>query len=61
MPMPKNKMTAEEYFNNSPVTNKHIELRDGYVVDFASPTILHQRIVRRLGSELSQFIDKKGG
>lgn len=62
MPFPKNlKYTADEYFNMGRETNLHIELRDGEIVDFASPTVEHQRIVGVLYSKILGFIDKNKG
>lgn len=56
MPFPReHKMTAEEYFK-TPETNKHIELRDGVLIEFESPTIIHQTIVMRLAALIDNFI-----
>lgn len=62
MPYPgKGKMTAEEYFSKIPDTNAHIELRDGEIVNFATPTVEHQDIVGGLYSEIRNFIKRGGG
>lgn len=53
-------MTAEEYFR-TPETNKHIELRDGVLIEFATPTPQHQDIVLGLGSEIRYFIRANKG
>lgn len=56
MPYPKDhKMTAEEYFR-TPETNKHIELRDGVIIEFESPTIIHQSILGGLLCEIHDFL-----
>ena len=61
MPYPRDhKYTAEEYFK-TPETNKHIELRDGVIIEFAAPTVTHQRIVGRLSSEIFGFIKGNKG
>ena len=61
MPTPnEHKMTAEEYFK-TPETNKHIELRDGVLIEFATPTTQHQDIVGGLYYELRNFIRTNGG
>ncbi len=61
MPFPKeNKMTAEEYFA-TPETNKHIELRDGVIIEFESPTTIHQRIVMKLAFAIDNFINSNKG
>ena len=61
MPNPnEHKMTAEEYFK-TPETNKHMELRDGEIVNFATPTPQHQDVVGGLYSEIRSFIRTNGG
>lgn len=61
MPNPnEHKMTAEEYFK-TPETNKHIELRDGVLIEFATPTPQHQDIVLGLASEIRSFIRANKG
>ena len=52
-------MTTEEYFK-TPETNKHIELRDGVLIEFATPTTQHQDIVGGLYSEIRSFIRTNG-
>ena len=62
MPNPReHKMTAEEYFSNTPETNAHIELRDGEIVNFATPTVSHQRIVGKLFSFINNYIESNKG
>ncbi len=62
MPTPnEHKMTAEEYFKLAPETNAHMELRDGEIVDFATPTVLHQRIVGSLFRVIGNYIDSNKG
>lgn len=57
MPTPREtKMTAEEYFEKTPETNAHIELRNGAIVNFATPTVEHQDIVGGLYYEIRSFI-----
>ncbi|MCR5730969.1 MAG: Uma2 family endonuclease [Ruminococcus sp.] len=61
MPFPREtKITAEEYFK-TPETNKHVELRNGEIIDFATPTPEHQDIVLGLGSEIRSFIKHNNG
>ena len=61
MPIPHDrKYTAEEYFN-TPETNKHIELRDGVIIEFESPTIIHQTLVMRLSFKIDNFIISNNG
>lgn len=61
MPNPKDhKMTAEEYFS-TPETNKHMELRDGVLIEFATPTPEHQDIAGGLYAEIRSFIRTNGG
>lgn len=62
MPFPKNrKYTAEEYFNENPETNRHIELRDGEIVSLASPSVIHQRISGGIYRKIGNFIDSNNG
>lgn len=62
MPFPRDhKYTAEEYFNETPETNKHVELRNGEIVDFSTPTPEHQNIVGGLYAEIRSFIRKSNG
>lgn len=62
MPMPNNhKYTADEYFARTPETNEHVELREGQIVDFATPNVLHQEIVGGLYSEIRSFIRSNKG
>ena len=62
MPFPRDhKYTAEEFFNESPETKQHVELRDGKIIDFATPTIEHQDIVGGLYSEIRSFIKRNSG
>ena len=62
MPLPKgHKYTAEEYFALTPESNTHIELRDGEIVSFATPTVEHQDIVGSLYSEIRSFIRRNNG
>ena len=62
MPFPKDhKYTAEEYFAKTPESNKHIELRDGVIIEFESPTELHQDIVLGLGADIRSFIRANKG
>lgn len=62
MPFPRDhKYTAEEFFNESPETKQHVELRDGEIIDFATPTIEHQDIVGGLYSEIRSFIKYNDG
>lgn len=62
MPFPRDhKYTAEEYFNETPEINQHTELRDGEIIDFATPTIEHQDIVGGLYSEIRTFIRTNNG
>ena len=57
MPLPKkNKYTAEEYFALTPWADRHTELRDGEVIEFASPTTVHQDIAGSLYSEIRMYI-----
>lgn len=55
------KYTADEYFALTPETNEHVELRDGQIIDFATPTVLHQDIVGGLYSEIRSFIKNNKG
>lgn len=59
LPQP-NKMTADEYLQ-TPETNLHTELLDGEIVNFASPTVLHQEIVGGIYAEIRQFIRTNHG
>ena len=62
MPTPNDhKMTAEEFFKLAPETNTHMELRDGEIVDFATPTPEHQDIVGGMYSEIRTFIRTNSG
>lgn len=62
MPFPRDhKYTAEEYFTETPESNKHIELRDGVVIEFESPSEIHQDIILGLGSEILSFIRANKG
>lgn len=62
MPMPKGeKMTAKEFFERVPETDDHIELRGGVVIDFASPSAVHQRLALRISAVIDGYIRKKGG
>ena len=62
MPTPnEHKMTAEEFFKLAPDTNTHMELRDGEIVDFATPTPEHQDIVGGMYSEIRTFIRTNSG
>lgn len=62
MPYPRDhKYTAEEYFNETPDTNQHIELRDGKIVNHATPTTEHQDIVGGLYSEIRSYIKHNDG
>lgn len=62
MPFPRDhKYTAEEYFNETPETNKHVELRDGDIIDFASPSVLHQSVIGELFTEINRFIKANKG
>ncbi len=62
MPTPnEHKMTAEEFFKLAPETNTHMELRDGEIVDFATPTPEHQDIVGGMYSEIRTFIRTNSG
>lgn len=61
MPYPRDhKYTAEEYFK-TPETNKHIELRDGVIIEFESPSEIHQDIVLGIYSEIRSFIRNNKG
>lgn len=55
-----NKLTAEEYLK-TPETNRHVELRDGVIVDLASPTETHQTITLRLASAVDSYIRSNHG
>ena len=54
------KMTAEEFLR-TPETNQHTELWNGEVVNFASPSMLHQRLVLRISGSIDTFIQKNRG
>ena len=55
------KYTADEYFALTPDTNEHVELREGQIIDFATPTVLHQEIVGGLYSEIRSYIRSNKG
>lgn len=55
-----NTMTAEEYLKTAE-TNQHTELWDGEIVNFASPTVLHQQLVGRLYASILAFISQNKG
>ena len=62
MPTPREtKMTAEEYFKKTPETNAHIELRNGEIVNFATPTVEHQDIVLGIAVEIRSYIKANRG
>lgn len=62
MPMPNDhKYTADEYFALTPDTNEHVELREGQIIDFATPTVLHHEIVGGLYSEIRSYIRSNKG
>lgn len=54
------KMTAEEYLK-TPETNQHTELWDGEIVNFASPSVLHQQLVGRLYASILAFVSQNKG
>lgn len=55
-----NKMTSAEYLQTTE-TNRHTELWNGEVVNFASLTVLHQQLVGRLYSSILAFISQNKG
>lgn len=55
-----NKTTAKEYLK-TPETNRHTELWDGEIVNFASPTIVHQEIVGGMYAAILAFISNNQG
>lgn len=61
MPLPKDKITAEEFFEKVPEMNELCELIEGQIVMQAAPSTLHQRIVGGLYSEIRSFIKSKSG
>lgn len=61
MPLPKDKMTASEFFEKLPETNELCELIEGQVVMQAAPTTVHQDIVGGLYSEIRGYIRRNGG
>ncbi|HQL99323.1 MAG TPA: Uma2 family endonuclease [Ruminococcus flavefaciens] len=61
MPTPtEHKMTAEEYFK-TPETNKHVELRDGVLIEFEAPSEVHQDMILGIASEIRRFIKANNG
>lgn len=54
------KYTAEEYLR-TPETNQHTELWDGEIVNFASPSVLHQQLVGRVYATILTFISQNKG
>lgn len=54
------KLTAEEYLR-TPETNQHMELWDGEIVNFASPSVLHQQLVGRVYAAILTFISQNKG
>lgn len=62
MPLTDNKKyTADEFFELIGETNQSYELMNGEVVAQAAPSILHQRISKRVTAKLDAFILSKGG
>lgn len=55
------RMTAEEFFRNSPETNQKQELLDGEIVAQASPSVWHQDICDGLCAALRSFVRQNGG
>lgn len=57
MPFPNDhKYTAEEYFAETPESNRHIELRDGLIIEFESPTLEHQSILQGILFRIHYFL-----
>lgn len=62
MAIPRKKhYTAEEFFELIPETNERCELINGEIVYQASPNTVHQRLVRKMLTKISNFIEQKGG
>lgn len=61
MPLPiiSSKMTIEEFFSYTGEEN--VELIDGVLYDMASPSRIHQAIVRELSGVINGYIQGKGG
>ena len=53
--------TADEFFEMIPETNKQYELHEGEILALASPSVMHQRLSRKLVAKLDSFISSKGG
>ena len=63
MPIPKGKKyTSEEYFALTPESNsERYELIKGEIIALAAPSILHQRILGEISSEIRNFIKRHKG
>ncbi|MBR1739615.1 MAG: Uma2 family endonuclease [Ruminococcus sp.] len=61
MPIPRDRMTAEEFFRSVPETNEQCELIYGEIVSQAAPNRTHQRIASRSFSRILDHIETKGG
>lgn len=63
MPLQKEKRyTAEEFLAITSESNEHYELIDGEIINFASPSEIHQDISGEIFGELRDYIKKnKGG
>lgn len=62
MPIPENKKyTSEEFFRLAENNEKIIELINGEIVDFASPSQKHQEIAGGLYSEIRNYIKSNNG
>ncbi len=52
---------SKEYYDALNDYTGLTELRDGEIIDLASPSIMHQRIIREISIEISKYIsDNKG-
>ncbi|MBQ8296794.1 MAG: Uma2 family endonuclease [Ruminococcus sp.] len=62
MPIPKEKKyTADEFFALIPETNEHIELINGEIIAQAAPSLTHQRLVKKISSEIDKYIEFNKG
>ena len=61
MPMPKDKITAKEFFERVPETNELCELIGGEIVMQAAPSDLHHATTTEIFSALRDHIKSKGG
>jgi Uma2 family endonuclease len=55
------KYSIEEYYKKIENLSTLTELRNGEIIDLASPSIKHQRVVRELTLSISQYIKKNRG